>query len=476
MADLLQKQVENRQSYLQSQMLSAQDLSSLTDKINTTAQALIDSGDISIDTLDRSNEDALSLLSSIGESMINSMRRRPVTGIFVVLNTHDLDTRTDGYPLPCLYLRDLDPASPASARNSDLLIERAPSQVVQSLHISTDTCWTPSLLYSETRADGLLYPVFQAAYHIEADDLGHWTVIPYTLSGDTHSAIAYTMPLILDDGTVYGVLGVEMLESHLRSLLPSGELQNDGSGSYFFTLADSVPGDSESTASIITDSPGENAALEDAGEVLSLLPSDRGGYRVLIGGEYCHAAVLPLSLYSHNAPFYNEVPLLIGAVPESQLYAFSDHVAHLLIIAVLLEGHPRQLRFLRARRLRQRLQQRAEPAQALTPLHQNRPLHHPSHRHRRQQAPNRAEHGLLRAPAWDEGRGRGAGNARGDRNGPLAQRRSAAGLLPCTARRRSGAGQRGVARRDPLVSRLLRRVAALHFLKSRKKRIKIGSR
>lgn len=50
-ADLLQKQVENSQSYLQSQMLSAQDLSSLTDKINTTAQALIDSGDISIDTL-----------------------------------------------------------------------------------------------------------------------------------------------------------------------------------------------------------------------------------------------------------------------------------------------------------------------------------------------------------------------------------------------------------------------------------------
>lgn len=339
-ADLLQKQVENRQSYLQSQMLSVQDLSSLADKISTTAQTLIDSGDISIDTLDRSNEDALPLLNAIGEDMIASMRRRSVTGIFVVLNTHDLDTRAEGDPLPCLYLRDLDPTSPASARNSDLLIERAPSQVVQSLHISTDTCWTPSLLYSETRADGLLYPVFQAAYHsggeLEADDLGHWTVMPYTLSGDTHSAIAYTVPLMLDDGTVYGALGVEMLESHLRSLLPSGELQNGGSGSYFFALADSVPGDSESTASIITDSPGENAALEDAGAALSLLPSDRGGYRVLIGGEYCHAAVLPLSLYSRNAPFYNEVPLLIGAVPESQLYAFSDHVAHLLIIAVLL--------------------------------------------------------------------------------------------------------------------------------------------
>ena len=339
-ADLLQKQVENRQSYLQSLMLSAQDLSTLAGSINTTAQSLIDSGDISVDTLDRSNEDALPLLSAIGEKMIASMRRRSVTGIFVVLNTHDLDTRTEGDPLPCLYLRDLEPSSSPSVRNSDLLIERAPSQIVQSLHISTDTCWMPSLLYSETRADGLLYPVFQAAYHsggeLETDDLGHWTVKPYTLSGDTHSAIAYTVPLMLDDGTVYGVLGVEMLESHLRSLLPSSELQNDGSGSYLFALADRTLGGSDFPVSIITDSAGENAAPEEAGDTLLLTPSIHGGYRAMIDGEYCHASVLPLSLYSRNAPFYNEVPLLIGIVPESQLYAFSGHVTRLLIIAVLL--------------------------------------------------------------------------------------------------------------------------------------------
>lgn len=339
-ADLLQKQVENRQSYLQSLMLSAQDLSTLAGSINTTAQSLIDSGDISVDTLDRSNEDALPLLSAIGEKMIASMRRRSVTGIFVVLNTHDLDTRTEGDPLPCLYLRDLEPSSSPSVRNSDLLIERAPSQIVQSLHISTDTCWMPSLLYSETRADGLLYPVFQAAYHssgeLETDDLGHWTVKPYTLSGDTHSAIAYTVPLMLGDGTVYGVLGVEMLESHLRSLLPSSELQNDGSGSYLFALADRTLGGSDFPVSIITDSAGENAALEEAGDTLLLTPSIHGGYRAMIDGEYCHASVLPLSLYSRNAPFYNEVPLLIGIVPESQLYAFSGHVTRLLIIAVLL--------------------------------------------------------------------------------------------------------------------------------------------
>ena len=38
--DLLQKQVENRSSYLESVMLDNQNLSSLSDKINTAAESL----------------------------------------------------------------------------------------------------------------------------------------------------------------------------------------------------------------------------------------------------------------------------------------------------------------------------------------------------------------------------------------------------------------------------------------------------
>ena len=42
--DLLQKQVENRSSYLESVMLDNQNLSSLSDKINTAAESLRESG------------------------------------------------------------------------------------------------------------------------------------------------------------------------------------------------------------------------------------------------------------------------------------------------------------------------------------------------------------------------------------------------------------------------------------------------
>ena len=339
--DILQIQTENRQNYLQSQMLDAQDLSSLAGKINAVTQAMLDDGEISLDTLDSGSDTASPLLLSIGDSLISSMRHRPITGIFVVLNTHDLDTREKGEPLPCLYLRDLDPDSSPSQRNSDLMLVRAPAQVVQSLYIATDTSWTPSINYGANGSSGFLYPVFQAAYHgngeLDAADYGHWTSSPYTLSGDDHSAIAYTIPLILDDGTVYGVLGVEILESYLQALLPGTELQNDSSGTYLLGVAsNSAIGKDDLTVSVISASPAANAPQQSYDQTLLLKPSKRGGYQSDSPLGLCHAAVAPLTLYNRNAPFSNEQMLLIGSVPVSALYAFSGDVVRLLIIAVLV--------------------------------------------------------------------------------------------------------------------------------------------
>ena len=339
--DILQIQTENRQNYLQGQMLDAQDLSSLAGKINAVTQAMLDDGEISLDTLDSGSDAASPLLLSIGDSLISSMRHRPVTGIFVVLNTHDLDTRKKGEPLPCLYLRDLDPNSSPSQRNSDLMLVRAPAQVVQSLYIATDTSWTPSINYGSNGSSGFLYPVFQAAYHgngeLDAADYGHWTSSPYTLSGDDHSAIAYTIPLILDDGTAYGVLGVEILESYLQALLPGTELQNDSSGTYLLGVAsNSAIGKDDLTVSVISASPAANAPQQSYDQTLLLKPSKRGGYQSDSPLGLCHAAVAPLTLYNRNAPFSNEQMLLIGSVPVSALYAFSGYVLRFLIIAVLV--------------------------------------------------------------------------------------------------------------------------------------------
>ena len=87
-----------------------------------------------------------------------------MTGIFIILNTHDLDTCEVGKKMPGIYLRDMDPDARPSERNSDLLLERASATVVKELGIGTDKGWQPAFPYQGNTKGGILRTVFQAAY------------------------------------------------------------------------------------------------------------------------------------------------------------------------------------------------------------------------------------------------------------------------------------------------------------------------
>lgn len=238
--DILAMQVDNRSRYLQSIFHDAQELTSLSDTINGLTQQLLDEGEISLSTLDSSSDAAYPLLEAAAPELISTLRIKSVTGVFLILNTHDLDKRKQDSLMPAIYLRDLDPDAAPSQRNADLTFVRAPAQLVQSLSIATDNSWSPAIRYRALGNRGFLYPPFQAAYKdgasLAASDYGHWTSQSYLVPGDTHEAIAYSQPLILPDGTVYGVIGVELLADYLWENLPCSELQNNGT--YFLAVTD----------------------------------------------------------------------------------------------------------------------------------------------------------------------------------------------------------------------------------------------
>ena len=93
---------------------------------------------------------------------MTQLRSSSVTGVFVVLNTCDLDARKTNGRLPGIYLRDLDPDAAASERNEDLMLSFAPAGIVKSMRISTDSCWQPALDYEEL--DDFVYQPFMTAY------------------------------------------------------------------------------------------------------------------------------------------------------------------------------------------------------------------------------------------------------------------------------------------------------------------------
>lgn len=162
--DILDKQVENRAGYIQDQLQQAQELTDLSTYINETTQQMLDDETLSLKTLDSSSSDSLPLLQAAAPRMLETLRSKRISGIFLILNTHDFTGRTSGDRLPCVYLRDLDPDAAPSVVNSDILLECAPSELVQTFDIATDKAWSPALQYLDGEQDVFYVRPFQTAY------------------------------------------------------------------------------------------------------------------------------------------------------------------------------------------------------------------------------------------------------------------------------------------------------------------------
>ena len=333
-------QVDNRSRYLQSIFHDAQELTSLSDAINGLTQQLLDEGEISLSTLDSSSDAAYPLLEAAAPELISTLRIKSVTGVFLILNTHDLDKRKQDSLMPAIYLRDLDPDAAPSQRNADLTFVRAPAQLVQSLSIATDNSWSPTIRYRALGNRGFLYPPFQAAYKdgasLAASDYGQWTSQSYLVPGDTHEAIAYSQPLILPDGTVYGVIGVELLADYLWENLPCSELQNNGT--YFLAVTDTE----ELSASELQLRPVLRSHCDgqpgSADESLTLRLHSAHTHRYLFSNALYIASVSPLNLYSRNAPFSGKHWLLVGSVPAVQLFAFAQRLQQRLLLTAQVDA------------------------------------------------------------------------------------------------------------------------------------------
>ena len=340
--DILKKQVDNRESYLESVLTSDQDLANLSNRISEAAQELIDSGEIDIQNIGTNKDDYLPLMKSINESLINTMRRRSVTGIFVAFNTEDMDKKTQEDMIPALYIRDLDPDSLPSQKNADLLMERSPVELVKAMGISTDKGWKSNLALSDESTKRIMYPVFQAAYkdhgQLDAADYGHWTTKEYTLYGDDRPAVAYSIPLILSDGTVYGVLGVEILSEYLNTQIPYEELQNEGEGTYILAYTKSSLKDDEVVISGIGGINGKNLSDEKIlrNSKLTLHKNSYGDYQLDLTGKRYYVSMKQIQLYNRNAPFSDEQWILLGVVEINQLFSFSRHVLRILMITILM--------------------------------------------------------------------------------------------------------------------------------------------
>ena len=335
--DILNQQVTNRTTYIQRRFLEAQKLDDVTAQVNAAAEELLAEGAIALDTLDQSSENAQPLMDAIAPQLVTALRAKGVNGIFVILSTHDLGKKQEGTRLPCVYLRDLDPNATSSDRNADLMVMRGTAQTVQQLGITTDKCWGPAM---EVEPGCFFWTPFQVACQTTGSKqdpavYGRWTPQPYVLERGTREAIAYVQPLILPDGTVYGVIGTELLVNYLEQQLPADELQHGGQGSYLLAVTRNTVENAETLEVTAVLTTGKNKEEQTTEKLRLERDAPSGSWKYRLGKAQQRCSVQPLSLYNRNAPFANENWLIIGAVEENALFAFSHQVWSWLLLAVV---------------------------------------------------------------------------------------------------------------------------------------------
>ena len=335
------EKINNRKNYLENEMLTRwSNVNSTVEEINNTAQSMIDTKKISLQTLDDGSEYCLPLLEKSSSKLIRLMRANQVTGAFIVLNTDNLEEeKAQGVfkNKPGIYLRDFDPLSTPSKKNQDLLFKYAPKELTESMNISHGKTWRPLFEFQKLGDYGpYLYEPFQAALketnptEIELKDFGYWS-LPYKLYDDDMEVISYSVPLILNDGTIYGVLGVEISLDYLQEQLPNDELIDDEQGSYLLGVENDKPGTFQNiliNGMIYSQAVGsqDTTQIVEKGEDHIIKNQKRIMYA---DAEY-------LDLYGENTEFSNQKWALIGIVPKNRLLVFSDRIIKTLIGSIML--------------------------------------------------------------------------------------------------------------------------------------------
>ena len=331
--DMLAQQTENRGAYLLNEMIGNwSDLNMLSNDIDAKIQSRLETGSFTLNDLNESSSDCIELLKEISPEMINTMYSKKISGIFVIFNTLGPNDPLPEF-LSGIYLRDLDPTSTPSERNADLLWERAPVDVVRASYIATDSAWKPGFSTQDSLEQAFFKKPYQTAYtderRLREKDYGYWTTKPYCLEGDNRTAISYSMPLILEDGTVYGVLGIELLTDYVQSLLPDTELLDNKQGTYL--LAANCGEENLLTPIIISS---DTLRIEDV-EEMALTLSENNDSAENTDKTY-YGAAKRLVLYSNNAPFDSDQWYLLGIGSRKNLFAFSRQVQQMLFFFLIL--------------------------------------------------------------------------------------------------------------------------------------------
>ncbi len=107
------------------------------------------------------------------------------------------------------------------ANTEDLLLERAPSSMIETAGCSLDSWWEAQYNFSSEEQGDYYFKPLRAAYEnlsSSGDDLAYFSA-PHQFSDTDQAVVSYSIPLLSEDNEPYAILGIELSTKYLASLV-----------------------------------------------------------------------------------------------------------------------------------------------------------------------------------------------------------------------------------------------------------------
>lgn len=332
--------VENRRYTLENNMVG--DWGNLQEESNVVAknlENLLAEYGADIDDFISSDEMQNRLLSDVFSYMVEDMRHRKTSGIFLIMANDNPIDRPSAYN--GFFVRDSDPQT-TTAKNTDLLMECGDKNLARDENIALDSPWRTKFSFEgagNRNADKFFYTPYTAALaNIDTDmvNLGYWST-PFILHDDyqdSHKMITYSMPLVYK-GRVYGILGTELSTTYILGQAAVKDLDKNLNAGCM--LAIDIGGGTYTSISgtgVLYDTVTQN------GNTFKTETTKNKGLNRVVGSKvgeqniYCISE--SISLYGNNVPYDNTAWTVIGLVSENSIYEAGNQLyKHFFVMIVI---------------------------------------------------------------------------------------------------------------------------------------------
>lgn len=335
--DILRENTENSRLYLEKEIIHRWiNVIADTDVITDEIQNVLDHEGKQANDIKEDPQLNRLITEKITQQMIDLLHRSYATGIFVVLDGPAAVNQESGLRSG-VYIRDYDTSSYA-LDNSDLLLERGLPSVSKSYNIALDSFWELGYSFDETDVNSEFFfkPYNSALEH----GAGYQEAVNYgylskgiRLNKMDKDVITYSIPIILKDGSIIGVAGLDMTMAQVQSLLDYNELEDDGRGILLLGVREAGTTDVHKVTvagamynrffSGVTDL---SYSYNEKDEMDTITSSDGGLWFI---------AEEKLDIYANNTPFESDEWVLLGMVERKNLLSFYDTMRTGLLTSML---------------------------------------------------------------------------------------------------------------------------------------------